>query len=284
MSTPTCSFISNGNATTLTNFSLYNPIASVQPTGIWYYFLIKNDGFTDTLSNISLSSGFTWYMCLAANGGSGGLQSKFYSFGGGGGGGGQALNVILDTSITNIPITQIVLQPISDDTTKLTSFTCVSPFTTTSPTTNSTTGISISAGTYFLYPGLPGGNGGITIGNGGGGGSQNNYEPDSKSPDIGVIGAAGGGGTVPGPYFTGYFSNTKQTSSDYTYTNNFAQYTTASGLSGGNIKINFSDGITYNSYQTIGYGSSIGGNGSSTHSPGSAGNGAFVMFYCTPNR
>lgn len=271
MSTPTCSFISNGNATTLTNYSLYNLLAPGQPKGVWYYFLIKNDGSTNTLSNISLSSGFTWYMCLAANGGSGGPQSKQSSSSGGGGGGGQVLNVKLDTSITNIPITQIVLQPISADTKNLTSFTCNSSFT----TTNSSQGITFEAGTYYLYPGTQGGSGsdsGIpSYGGGGAGGSANNPNP---TPDIGVIGAAGGGGSTPGYYYTGYLNNTQQTSYSK-FSTPFAEYTPASSV-GGNVAINFPDGLTG--------AVSIGGqrpNGSGK--PGSAGNGAFAMFYCTHN-
>jgi len=76
------------------NLSTVNPFATSggKGKGIWYYYLVENDGAFDTLYNFNFDPTFNWYMCVSANGG---LGAPYQANNGGGGGGGQIINVAL---------------------------------------------------------------------------------------------------------------------------------------------------------------------------------------------
>jgi hypothetical protein len=215
--TPTFSytFTNNTNTNPLYSATTYNPLSispsSLQPLN-WYYYLIKNDGVFDTLTNITLDPGYTWYMFLTAPGGSAGGSNN------GGGGTGQIINVKLNVNTNNTTaISKLYLHPYNNI--NIPSSIPVQTFTTNTSfiTTNSTLG----AGTYNLYPGTCG-----SKSEGGDGGSLNTGTNDI---DPGCIGSAGGGGKPSGMTFTGYRSDT--------YNNKY------SSGSGDSITFTFSDGL-----------------------------------------
>jgi hypothetical protein len=250
--------------------SFNNPISGSKPTksGNWFYYLIKNSGSSsETLSNITLDSGYTWYMCLIANGGSGGSQNTTVTpkIAGGGGGNGQVVTIKLDS------ISSVVLNPISSSGSSppvLTTFTTDKSFTTTNGTKVNPVGTVKSFGTYSLYPGLPGSS---SNGNGGNGGSATSSS--SAALDPGCIGSAGGGAGIP--------SSAQKGTAYNAYSDKFVVTDTNPQQLGTIMEIPFSDGTTNSLFAGGDGGQFIVSTGK--YNSANSGNISQVMFYCVAN-
>jgi hypothetical protein len=258
--------------------SLPNPSP---PTGKkWYYYLIKNDGHVNTLSNINLDPNFNWFMYLIAPGGAGGSVPTGVKSAAGGGGGGQILNVILNNDAGQSAISSLVLNPIGLDTHIMTTFTTNTSFTTTNtiPATTFKGLNNNNPTTYYLYCGIQGGGAGSFSGQyatGGSGGSANSTPVQDGTviafgsyQDPGCIGATGGGATATfGPSMGNTYNG-------YAYWNSTGK---KYGTNGSVIKFPLSDGSIVS---VAGGNSGYFTNNNNNYVQAGSGNLSQVMFYC----